>query len=280
MEARARVITRESELQLAQQEKGRAERLLRVEAVPARRLEIAESKLRIAEASLTAATDNLQTLLRARTELASPQVGADVQHRRLPLYSPGSGRLVQSTAAPGAFASRDQTLFRIVDLSRVWIRGEIHQSDLNDVVGATSALVQLADGSQIEVGKGSDRLLLMGDVLDPETRTFPIVWEVANPDRKFKVGLLLGIQVFNAQTVQGLAVPVSAVFREENKAIVYVHAAGETFDRRIVETGPEDGELIQILTGLSEGERVVVEGGYEVGLAARASSGSGEGHVH
>ena len=280
VEARARVITRESELQLAQQEKGRAERLLRVEAVPARRLEIAESKLRIAEASLTAATDNLQTLLRARTELASPQVGADVQHRRLPLYSPGSGRLVQSTAAPGAFASRDQTLFRIVDLSRVWIRGEIHQSDLNDVAGATSALVQLADGSQIEVGKGSDRLLLMGDVLDPETRTFPIVWEVANPDRKFKVGLLLGIQVFNAQTVQGLAVPVSAVFREENKAIVYVHAAGETFDRRIVETGPEDGELIQILTGLSEGERVVVEGGYEVGLAARASSGSGEGHVH
>ena len=280
VDARARVITGESELQLAQQEKGRSERLLRVEAVPARRLEIAESKLRIAEANLTAATDNLQTLLRARTELASPRVGADVQHRRLPLHSPGSGRLVQSTAAPGAFVSRDQTLFRIVDLSRVWIRGEIHQSDLNDVAGAASALVQLPDGSQIEVGKGSDRLLLMGDVLDPETRTFPIVWEVANPDRRFKVGLLLGIQVFNAQTVQGLAVPDAAVFREENKAIVYVHAAGETFDRRIVETGPKDGGLIQILKGLSEGERVVVEGGYEVALAARASSGSGEGHVH
>ena len=151
---------------------------------------------------------------------------------------------------------------------------------MNDVAGAASALVQLPDGSQIEVGKGSDRLLLMGDVLDPETRTFPIVWEVANPDRRFKVGLLLGIQVFNAQTVQGLAVPDAAVFREENKAIVYVHAAGETFDRRIVETGPKDGGLIQILKGLSEGERVVVEGGYEVALAARASSGSGEGHVH
>ena len=149
VDARARVITRESEHQLAQQEKGRAERLFRVEAVPARRLEIAESKLRIAEANLTAATDNLQALLRARTELASPQVEADVQHRRLPLHSPGWGRLVQSTAAPGAFASRDQTLFRIVDLSRVWIRGEIHQSDLNDVAGATSALVQLTDGSQI-----------------------------------------------------------------------------------------------------------------------------------
>ena len=147
------------------------------------------------------------------------------------------------------------------------------------MAGATSALVQLADGSQIEVGKGSDRLLLMGDVLDPETRTFPIVWEVANPDRKFKVGLLLGIQVFNAQTVQVWPFQFLPFFARKTKRL-FTFTLPERHLTEDCRTGPEDGELIQILTGLSEGERVVVEGGYEVGLAARASSGSGEGHVH
>ena len=279
-EARAAAIARTSEHALAQREMERSKRLFQLEAVPERRVQTAESELTVSQANLRAAQENLETLSAAQSRLTGRLDGDRAIDHRLPLYSPGSGTVVQSTAAPGVFIGQDEVLFRIVDLSRVWVRAEVHETEVNDVQGARDAQVRLPDGSSITVGETNGRLLLVGDVLDPETRTLPIVWEVANPDRILKVGLLLEIQLFTSETVQSLAVPASAVFREDNKSVVYVHAAGETFDRRIVGTGIEDSGLVQILAGLSPGERVVVEGGYEVGLAGRSTGDIGEGHVH
>ncbi len=62
--------------------------------------------------------------------------------------------------------------------------------------------------------------------------------------------------------------------------MVYVHVGGETFERRIVQIGIRDRGLVQILSGLSPGERVVIEGGYDVGLAAHSSGLPAEAHVH
>ncbi len=88
------------------------------------------------------------------------------------------------------------------------------------------------------------------------------------------------VHIRTGEQVRTLAVPGSAIFQEDNKSVVYAHADGETFDWRIVQTGMEDRGLVQILSGLSLGERVVVEGGYEVALAARTSGLPAEGHVH
>jgi membrane fusion protein, heavy metal efflux system len=279
-EARAAAIARESEHALAQRELERLDRLFQIEAVPERRVHAAASGLAISQANLRAAQDNLQTLSEAQSRLASTPDEDKVAQHRLPLHAPGSGTVVQSTAASGAFIGQDEVLFRIVDLSLIWIRAEVHETEVDDIQGAGDAEVRLPDGSSIAVDKTNGRLLLVGDVLDPETRTLPIVWEVANPYHVLKVGLLLEIQLFSSETVQGLAVPASAIFREDNKSVVYVHVGGETFDRRIVETGVEDSGMVQILTGLSPDERVVIEGGYEVGLAGRSTEGAGEGHVH
>ena len=132
----------------------------------------------------------------------------------------------------------------------------------------------------LEITGQSGRLLTIGEVVDPHTRTIPVIWELANPDRLLKVGMLVRVHIRTGEQVRTLAIPESAIFQEDNKLVVYVHAAGETFDRRIVQTGIEDRGLVQILSGLSLGERIVVEGGYEVALAARSSGLPAEGHVH
>ena len=278
--ARAQVVQRNTELDLARKEKERAERLFGIEAVSQRRLEMAQSALAITEANVEASQESLLMLLKAQKRLEGGEERDGMAEHKFPLYAPGSGTVAESRAAAGAFAGQQETLLRIVDLSRVWIRAEVHETDLSDVRDVTGARVVLPDGTTLEVSRGRDRLLLKGDVVDPDTRTFPIVWEVANSDRKLKVGLLLEIQVLTTEEVGTIAVPSSSVLREENKSIVYVQVAGETLDRRIVETGLQDGELIQIRAGLSLGDRVVVDGGYEVGLAALSTYGAGEGHVH
>ena len=101
------------------------------------------------------------------------------------------------------------------------------------------------------------------------------------PGRRLKVGMLVQVRIRTGEQVKTLAIPESAVFQEENKFVVYVQVAGETFERRIVQTSIKDRDLVQIVGGLSAGERVVIEGGYEVGLAARSTNlPTGEGHVH
>lgn len=279
--ARAEIVQRSSELSLARKEVERSERLTQIEAVPLRRLDEAQAQLATAEANLQATNENLRTLLEARKRLKTGGEETDAVRHRLPLFAPGAGTLVEASAAAGAFADQQQALFRIVELARVWVRAEVHETDLGAVEEASgSALLRLPDETTMEIGEESDRLLLIGDVVNPETRTLPVIWEVANEDRRLKVGLLLEIGVFTTDQKNVLAVPSTAVLREENRSVVYVHVAGETFDRRIVETGLEDDGLAEIQTGLSSGERVVIEGAYEVGLAARSTGGAGEGHVH
>jgi multidrug efflux pump subunit AcrA (membrane-fusion protein) len=124
-------------------------------------------------------------------------------------------------------------------------------------------------------------LVAIGEVVDPETRTIPVIWEVSNPRRELKIGMLTRLDIGTGQDLETLAVPESAVFLEENKDIVYLQVGGESFVRRIVTTGIEDRGWIEILGGLEAGERVVVKGGYEIALVSRSAEGAAaHGHVH
>lgn len=279
-EARAALVRQQSEVEIASQEKDRTRKLFQIEAVPQRRLFIAEKQLEVAEANLKAAEENLATLVTTKERLDERAAGQGPLQHRMPLYCPGTGTIVQMTATPGAFVEPDRTLFRVVDPSTVWMRAHLHESQVSGIRKATGAAIRLSGGSEMEAGPKNARLLLIGEVVDPETRTLPMVWEIQNTARQLKIGMLAEVDIFTGEELETRAVPSSAVFEEENKKVVYVQAAGETFDRRIVQTGIEDKGFIQILEGLSAGERVVVEGGYEVGLAARSTESAGEGHVH
>ncbi len=279
-ESRAVLARRRSEAELARQERDRAARLLQVEAVPERAVLLARERAAVAEANLEAARQTLASLEAAQARLERDTAGSEPPRLRLPLRAPGGGTLVETAATPGAYVSADRTLFRIVDLSRVRVRAHLHESRSPAAGAPTRAAVRLPGGEAIETGARGSRLLLIGEVVDQRTRTLPVVWAVDNPDRRLKIGMRVELDLFLGQEVDTLAVPSTAVFEEDNKKVVYVHAAGETFDRRIVRTGVEDRGYVQILEGLSVGERVVVEGGYEVALAARSTEGAAAGHVH
>ena len=67
-----------------------------------------------------------------------------------------------------------------------------------------------------------------------------------------------------AETGKVLAVPKSAVVREQGETFVFVFDGGETFERRQVALGAEGADFYEIVSGLKEGERVVIEGVYQL----------------
>lgn len=278
--ADASLAQERSRLQLARTQLARVERLYELQAVSQSRLEESTSAVEIREAALRAAEEVRRSLEEAQEQIQGP--GRNVQQlgTRIPLEAPIAGTIVEVSAISGAFVEAQQVLYQIVDLSEVWIRGEVYESDIGQITSRSSATVK-PSGGQTSFELHSNRLIMVGDVVDPRTRTIPVIWEVSNPGRQLKIGMLTRLDIGTGQEVETLAVPESAVFLEENKDIVYLQAGGESFVRRIVTTGIADRGWVEIVDGLEEGERVVVTGGFEIALASRSLEGAAaHGHVH
>ena len=221
----------------------------------------------------------MKSLLETVRSLESQRQPGQRDHR-IAIYSPGAGTVVDFRGASGAFVEQDEILFRVIDLASVWIRANVPENQINDIDEISAGLISFG-GSELHLTAENSRLVAVGDLVDNETRTIPIIWSVTNDRHDLRIGMKVDVEVFGGEAATSLAAPRSALLREENKTIVYVHVSGETFDRRIVETGVEEGGMVQILKGLSADERIVIEGGYEVSLASRSASlPTGEGHVH
>jgi RND family efflux transporter MFP subunit len=288
-DSEASLAAERSRLELARRQLERVKGLFEMEAVSERRLEESRSEVDILEAGVRAEEAVRQSLKEVEQRIQGQ--GQDLQTigKEIPLEAPISGTIIEMNVVAGAFVEAQQNLYRIVDLSEVWVQGVVYEADIGMITPRSVAIVRL-HGRQSFTGQHdheasfelqSNSLVMVGNVVDEHTRTIPVIWEVSNMGRQLKIGMLASLDISTGDEVESLAIPASAVFLEENKNIVYVQGGGETFVRRIVTTGIKDREWVQILDGLEEGERVVVTGGYEVALASRSTDSLADhGHAH
>lgn len=256
----------------------RVKTLVKAEALPEKRLDEVQSELEIRRASLEAAKQSLVTYEEALSRYDSAGRNLGSIQDRVPVCAPISGQLVQSSAVPGQYIHGGETLFRIVDLDKVWVEGNIFEQDLQRVESQLGGSLDIPGLNQIILDSSS--LVMVGSVIDPSARTLPVVFEVENPKHLIKLGSLGRLDLRTRESTEVLAVPRSAVLLEENRAAVYVQLEGETFERRIVKTGLEDREWVQVIEGLEPGERIVTVGAYDVALAGRSTEVPTHGHVH
>lgn len=263
----AAVKSTEADYALARQTRERMAALLAEDAVPERRLREAEAAEAVARAARDAA--------RAR------RAGALGDARGILLQAPTSGVLAEVHVAPGTYVAEGTPLFRIVDVRRLWLVLEVPESaamGLDAVSGVTFRAGASAPSHTLELGREA-RLVAVGGAVDPARRSVPVVIEFDPGALRVPVGLAVRARLHLGAGRQTLAVPAQAVLDEGGSRVVYVMTGGETFERRLVETGVTDGEWVEILAGLDAGSRVVSRGAYRVRLAAGATE-VGHGHAH
>jgi RND family efflux transporter MFP subunit len=262
----------ESSLELARQERTRAEGLLAKQAVPERRVIEARSAEGVAEAELET----------ARRRLAQVTGGAGGQGAGVPVRAPLAGTVAQVNVAPGSFVEQGERLFHLVDRSRLWLEARIAETDLAAIRQPQGAWFRVPGFDEtFETGaSGTSRLVAFGGMVDAVSRTVPIVFEFPNPDERLRVGLFVSARVYTGEEQEVLAVPRGAVVNDAGSDVVYVQRSGERFERRLVRTGLHDGEHVAVLEGLAAGERVVSRGAYLVHLAAGTPADAGHGHPH
>ena len=260
----------------ARRDRERLEPLLTQQAVPERRVIEARQAEALAEGELTAASR------RAAQFKSTQRVSATGASGRIELRAPIAGVIASAGAAPGAFVEEGRELFHVVDLDRLWLEVQVPEADIGRVEKPTGASFDVEGfDKRIEVGSASgSRLVAFGGVVDPQTRTAPLIFEVPNRSRVLKAGMFARVHVQTGREAKGVAIPVSAVVDDGKQEVAFVQVNGEGYERRPLRLGIRDGDLVQVLEGLSPGERVVARGAWQVRLASAAGALPAHGHVH
>lgn len=258
-------------LDLAKKDAGRAQRLVAVGAVPQRRLDEA----RTVEATATARVDAAKARLSQYEETRSAE-GETKRSRQFLLRAPIDGIIAEVHATPGANIEAGKPVFHILDIERVYVRGIAPESDI--------PLLRNLTGAELDMGptgtRRAGRLVSVGNVVDPSSRTVNVLYEIDNRDRALAVGQSLFLRLFLASRVDAPVLPLTAVIDDGGRQVVFIQKEGELFERRLVQTGTQEEGVIQILGGIKTGERAVVKGAYLVRLAASSSQVPTEGHTH
>lgn len=256
-------------LDQARRERERMEALFKEEAVAEKRVLDARANERIAQSELQAATARAQQLGGAGG---------------IALKAPIDGIVADVSAAAGAFVNEGTPLLHIADTDKLWLDVRMAESDIGRIGKPTGAAFRVDGYEQaftIDAGRNG-KLIAVGGVVDAQTRTVPVIFEFANPERSLRLGLSAKVQIFSggeqAQNKESVLIPAGAVQDESGTQVVYVLIGGERFERRIVQTGSRDGERIAVVAGLEAGRRVVSKGAYLVRLSTSKAAATGHAH--
>ena len=206
----------------------------------------------------------------ARSRLAAWDVSpADIDRletsgrpeRTVTLRSPSAGFVIEKNVVEGQRVMAGDVLYRIVDLSRVWLEGDVYEQDLAALrLGLrVSAEVQAIPGAMF-----SGRVSYVSPTLNAETRTARIRVELANPGYHLKPGMVATLHLIARPQTRVLTVPRAAVLSTGERNLVFVKRADGMLEPHVVTIGAVTGDRVAILRGLALGDSVVASATFLV----------------
>ncbi len=206
-------------------------------------------------------------------EIARTRQGPD----NIEIRAPEAGFVLVRNVSPGQRFERGTELYRIADLSRVWILADIVESEGQYFHPGATAKITHAHNNREFKARVSDVL----PQFDPATRTLKVRLEADNRGYALKPEMFVDGE-FPIQLQSTLTVPSEALLDSGLRKMVFVDRGDGFFEPRKVETGERLGDHIEITKGLMEGERIVVSGNFLVDSESRlklAAAGLPEDNV-
>ncbi|HEV2488458.1 MAG TPA: efflux RND transporter periplasmic adaptor subunit [Candidatus Acidoferrales bacterium] len=251
---RASYLKSRNSFAVADKNYARAQDLFAHHAISEQDLLQADSNRTQAQADMISSGQALRILgITDPQSLVNAPASADI-----PLRAPIAGEVVERDCSPGQLLQVSVTqCFVISDMSTVWVLVNVYQNQMAYVHMGDAVNVQTDAYPTIFHGKIS----FISPALDPSTRTLQARIVTENPGEKLKNQMYVFADVTAGTVPNAIAVPVAAVLRNtENQPFVYVQTGDTQFSRRMVEIGETQADKIEILSGLSAGEKIVADG--------------------
>ena len=184
-------------------------------------------------------------------------------HEIRPTYvfrAPIGGSIVETNVVRGNAIKAGDDLFKIANLSRVWVNVDVYEKDIARVSRGDRVEVRL---SAYPGATFTGRLSLVSEVVDEKKRTVRARAEIDNKDGRLRPGMFAEVSVLGAAEGDAVSlIPDTAVQNIQGDPIVFVERSRGVFELRHVRLGEEREGLVSVTEGLREGERVVVQGSF------------------
>ncbi|MBV6448098.1 efflux RND transporter periplasmic adaptor subunit [Nitrosomonas sp.] len=248
-----------SRVVVTQKSYDRAKHLLAADVIALAEVERRQSELEIAQAELSAATDQLRLYGMDEAEIKELSRKGKI-FPFLDVKATREGYIIARNVIVGQVVQPSDPLFQVADLSSVWVVGDVPEQIARDV-----ELNQHVEINVPAIGEAhlDGVIIFVSDTVNRLTRSVMTRVLVDNPNRKLKPDMLATMHITDPQH-KSLVVPEAAVVRELNQDYVFVVSGERRFQRVPVELGPEVARYRPVISGLTIDQRIVMEGAFHL----------------
>lgn len=185
--------------------------------------------------------------------------------KTITFYSPASGVITKKDVVQGMKLDAGAMPYEIVDLSTVWVVADVYESELRFVKAGMPATLTLNAFPNREF---NGKAVFIDPMLDPMTRTVKVRLTFPNPTKELKPEMF-GEVVLKGVPHDGVTVPINAVIDSGTTHVVFVAVGNGKFRPRMVRLGDSDDTQVEVVSGLSVGEKVVTRANFLVNSESR-----------
>lgn len=188
---------------------------------------------------------------------------------RVPFRSPASGVVMEKSVVDGDAITAGQRLFRIADLDQIWVEADVYEADLGRIAKGQPATVTLTylPGRTFE-----GKVAFVYPYLDPTSRTGRVRIALPNKGVELKPDMFATV-TFDLPLGDRIQIPSSSVVYTGPRRLVFVDLGDGRLRPQEITIGARSGELVEVLSGVNEGDSIVTSGNFLVAAESRVRSG-------
>lgn len=196
---------------------------------------------------------------------------------RVPVRSSRDGIVTEIHANPGETINDQDPLFEVLEIDVVWATADIYENDMDRVRAGQPVFVR-ANALPRQVFSGL--ISYVGSQVDPEKRILPVRVKINNPEGKLKPDMFVELRIQTQEPAQAIILPKEAVVEKTGHFGVFVEVKPGVYQLNMVEQGRSLGDEVEILRGLTPGQKVVSRGAFQLDAHLIKSRGNTDAFSH
>jgi len=189
-----------------------------------------------------------------------------------------TGILKKLHVVNGQYVNEGQAIASLSSNRHLLIEAEVSQQYFKEIPKIISANIKLPwMENVVDIKQYNGKLI--ANATTAKDHYIPVLFKIENKGDIIP-GTFLDVYLKTTESAQELVIPKTALLREYDLYFVYVMTGGESFEKRNVTVGIDDGNKVQVLSGLAENEWVVTKGVYAVKMASMSTAVPSHGHAH
>ncbi len=190
--------------------------------------------------------------------------------RSIKIYSPTSGIVRKRNAVKGKYFKEGQSFFDLADLSDVWVELDVYESD-STLVTLDQEVTLKFQALPGKVMKG--KIDFIDPVIDSKSRTLKVRATIQNEEGLLKPGMVADGSLQIELSDEPFVIPRTAIIDTGKRKVVWSKISGKSYQAKEILTGFESEGFVEVVSGLMEGEEVVIEGNFLLDAQAQLFGG-------